>query len=285
MGQKLTGKSALVLGGAGRIGQAAVQCFVDEGAQVVVADIDDSHKEILSSKFGQEVLFRHCDVTQEEQVALSVNQTVDAFGQLDILVNCAGIADGGSILDSTKEDFDKVLNSTIYGTFYSIKHAAKSMMINQGGSIISSGRLVSPDDGHAYTCSKAATSMLCSSSATELGYHNIRVNMIEPGWATIPPFNQAEKNKREPEPSEQSATMPTPSSLLGRPVDPLEVAQAILWLASEDSSFVTGQTLHVDGGQGGYQRSLRFLNQLTNVDTSDAQLIRNTLLSSIAKLE
>jgi 3-oxoacyl-[acyl-carrier protein] reductase len=236
----------LVTGSGQGIGQAIALRFSKEGARVVVADVNmegvsDTIKKIKS--MGGDCLGLMTDVTINEQVEDMVNQTVHHYGTLDILVNNAGIVRPGSIEDLSEEDWDAVVNVNLKGTFLCSKHAAKVMIQNRKGGIINIASII----GHepfpaigAYAPTKAAVIMLTKQCAMAWGKYNIRVNSISPGfiWTSIGPAMQ-DPSIRE----SRSALIP-----LGRLGSVEDVAAAAAMLSSDDSSYITGAELEVDGG-------------------------------------
>ncbi len=249
---RLEGKVAVITGGASGIGEASVRLFVEEGAEVVVADVQDERGRRIAEETGAEYV--HADVTREEDVESAVSHAVDAYGRLDCMFNNAGIAGAvGPIESVTVEAFDRTVAVILRGVFLGVKHAAPVMRGQGGGSIINTASVAAIRTGygnHVYSAAKAGVVQFTKSVAMELGEDNVRVNCILPGFIPTPmiaiargvPVEEAEaklgvitESFREAQP-------------LRRPGRPDDVAKAALWLASDDSSFVNGHALAVDGG-------------------------------------
>lgn len=248
MGQ-LDGKVALITGGASGIGEAATRLFADEGARVVIADVQDERGEALAREVGA-AIFQHTDVSREADVRAAVARAVDAYGRLDCIYNNAGFLGAvGPIEDIPLEEYDLTMNVLLRGVFLGMKHAAPVMKAQRSGSIISTSSLaglVAGDGPHIYATAKAAIIQLTKSVALELAEHNVRVNCICPGGiltplvlAGVPDSPQVEAGARKA----LAAAQPIP-----RAGEPDDIAQAALWLASDESTFVTGHALAVDGG-------------------------------------
>ncbi len=252
---RLEGKVAVITGGASGIGEASVRLFVDEGAEVVVADVQDERGESLASELGAEYV--HADVSREEDVKAAVSHAVNVYGRLDCMFNNAGIAGAvGPIESVSVEAFDRTVAVLLRGVFLGIKHAAPVMRGQGGGSIVNTASVAAIRTGygnHVYSAAKAGVVQLTRSVAMELGEDNVRVNCILPGFMPTPmialargvPIGEADamlgiiaESFKEAQP-------------LRRPGSPDDVAKAALWLASDDSGFVNGHALVVDGGVSG----------------------------------
>jgi NAD(P)-dependent dehydrogenase (short-subunit alcohol dehydrogenase family) len=247
---KLTGRSAMVSGGASGIGKAIAQLFLEEGARVVVTDInggglDAAVKEL--SGYGP-VAGMTGDVRSMEDAGLMVAETVDRFGSIDVLVCNAGITSVMPIEQLTEDEWDAVLTTNVKGMFTLIKHAVPHMKAQGGGNIVTLGSemgIVAVPESPAYNASKGAVIMFTKSIALDLIRHNIRVNALCPG-VTATPLLQAEiDNSLDPEKTaaEQASWAP-----IMRVADPREIAQGALFLASDASSFAVGSCLVLDGG-------------------------------------
>ncbi|XP_059664292.1 short-chain dehydrogenase reductase 3b-like isoform X3 [Cornus florida] len=250
IGKRLVGKVALVTGAASGIGEEAVRLFAENGAFVVVADVQDElGHQVVASIGSEKVSYRHCDVRDEEQVEETVSYTLEKYGSLDILFSNAGIIGPLSgILDFDIEGFDNTMATNVRGVAATIKHAARAMVAKKiRGSIIcttSVAALLGGAGPHAYTISKHALVGLVRSACCELGAHGIRVNSISPfGIAT--PLSCKAYNL---EPSEVEANSCALSNLKGITLKARHIAEAALFLASDDSAYISGHNLAVDGG-------------------------------------
>jgi len=243
---KLDGKVAIVTGGASGIGRRVVEVFVAEGARVIVGDLDSDGLGTLIGELGHNsVDGAQVDVRDEAAVERMVAQAVRRFGRMDIAVNNAGVGGFSPIQDYPQADWDRVLGITLTGTFLCIKHEAKRLIEqDQGGSIINIASLnaIQATEGFAAYCSaKAGVAMLTKVAALELGRRKIRVNAIGPGLIHTP----ATKGMTGITGVEDAFISEAP---MGRAGEPQDVAQLALYLASDDSSLMTGQTLYIDGG-------------------------------------
>jgi NAD(P)-dependent dehydrogenase (short-subunit alcohol dehydrogenase family) len=247
---KLTGRSALISGGASGIGKAIAQLFLEEGARVVISDInaellDAATKEL--APFG-EVASVAGDVRSMRDAGAMVQTAVTRFGGLDILVCNAGITSVMPIQELGEEEWDAVLTTNVKGMFTLVKHAVPEMIKQGGGNIVTLGSemgIVAVPESPAYNASKGAVIMFTKSIAIDLIRHNIRVNSLCPG-VTRTPLLQAEiDNSLDPErtAAEQAAWAP-----IMRVADPREIAKGALFLAGDDSSFAVGSSLVLDGG-------------------------------------
>jgi NAD(P)-dependent dehydrogenase (short-subunit alcohol dehydrogenase family) len=248
--KRLAGKTAIVTGGASGIGAASVRLFVEEGARVLVADMQRERGEKLAAEIGPAVAFRAVDVTREDDVRGAVEEAVARWGRLDCLFNNAGFGGAlGSIETTTVEEFDLTFDVLLKGVFLGIKHAAPVMRRQGGGSIISTASVAGLKTGespHLYSVAKAAVIHLTRSVALELGEHGIRVNCICPGIVATP--LAAGRTDVTPQGLAKLADALKHAQALGRIGTPEDVARAALWLASDESSWVTGTAQVVDGG-------------------------------------
>src|SRR5437667_51677 len=251
---RLKGKVALITGGASGIGEATVRLFVEEGAAVMLADLDDERGRRLAGELGSRAGYVHTDVSREADVKAAVDETCKRFGQLDCIFNNAGYAGvGGKIEDVSAEGFDETIGVLLRGVFLGMKHAAPVMKRQGTGSIISTASVAGLRTGlgpHVYSAAKAAVIHLTRSVAMELGESGVRVNCICPGGIATPIFGKAFGLS----PDRADATIPLMKGILEtlqpirRPGLPEDIAHAALWLASDESSFVNGEALVVDGG-------------------------------------
>lgn len=255
--QRLAGKVALITGGASGIGEATVRLFVAEGAAVVVADIQDGPGRALATDLGDRGVYVHADVGREADVAAAVREAVARFGRLDCLFNNAGAAGvRGGIEEVSADGFDQTIALLLRGVFLGMKHAAPIMKRQGAGSIISTASVAGLRTGfgpHVYSAAKAAVIHLTRSVAMELGEHGVRVNCICPGAIATPIFGKSFGLSAE----QAEGTIPLMKGVLEtiQPIPrtglPDDIARAALWLASDESSFVNGDALVVDGGLSG----------------------------------
>ena len=261
MGQ-LDGKTALITGGASGIGEATVRLFAAEGARVMIADVQDERGGRLAGELGAAASFRHADVSREADVREAVADAVARLGRLDCIFNNAGYAGvGGGIEDTPVEAFDETMAVLLRGVFLGMKHAAPVMKRQGSGSIISTASVAGLRTGygpHVYSTAKAAVIHLTRSVAMELGESGVRVNCICPGGIATPIFGKA--FGMDVEAADQAVAFMKAALTQFQPIRrsglPDDIAQAALWLASDDSTFVNGHALVVDGGlTGGRQWS------------------------------
>jgi NAD(P)-dependent dehydrogenase (short-subunit alcohol dehydrogenase family) len=262
---------AVITGGASGIGKAIAELFIKEGARVVIGDIQDEKAQELSEALGKHASFVHADVTLEEDVKSMIDHAVDLHGHLDCLVNNAGM---GGVLGEVEtipvEGFDRTIAILLRGVFLGMKHAAPIMKQQESGNIINIASIAGMrgiSQNHPYSAAKAAVMQLTRTVAMELAVHNIRVNSICPGSIVTAIFGKA---KDLPD-SKIAETYENLSSLFERvqPIQrtgtPEDIAKAALWLASDDSSFVTGHSLVVDGGASAgqtWRMQMRFLSRI-----------------------
>ena len=247
---RLEGKVAIISGGAHGMGAVESRLFAREGARVVIADIrDDDGRQVEAeiNEAGGESVYIHTDVTSEDAWANVVAQTVSRFGQLDILVNNAGISSRAVPDDDSLEAWSRIMDINSTGVFLGAKHAIGQMRQNGGGSIVnisSIAGLVGMLSGHpAYNASKGSVRIFTKAMAVRCGAENIRVNSVHPGY--MPPMmgNISTEAVRDGRRSMIEDQVP-----LGREGRQEEVANAVLFLASDDASYITGAELVVDGG-------------------------------------
>jgi NAD(P)-dependent dehydrogenase (short-subunit alcohol dehydrogenase family) len=227
-----------------------VRLFVAEGARVLIADTQEERGKQLAESLGESTAFQKTDVTLEEDVRAVVDAAKDRWGRLDCMYNNAGFGGALGPIESTSvEDFDITFDVLVKGVFLGIKHAARVMKEQGSGSIISTASVAGLQTGyapHLYSVAKAAVIHLTRSVALELGESGIRVNCICPGIIATP--LAAGRSDATDEQLGKLRRALGRSQVLGRIGDPDDIARAALWLASDESSFVTGHAQVVDGG-------------------------------------
>ena len=248
---KLSGKCALVTGGAKGIGESIVRLFVQEGASVLISDLCEEEGLALERELtaaGGHVVFCKTDVTSPQQVARSVQTAVEQLGGLDILVNNAGIVERDTLLEDMPEEvWYNVLNVNLNGAFLNCKYALPHLKKSRGCvvSMSSTSGLVATKNDPAYCASKTGIVGLTRAIAADYAQFGVRANAVSPTICQTPLF-QAYISSFSPE--EQAEKMKRLGGPGGRPCTTQEVAQAVLFLASPQASYVSGITLPVDGG-------------------------------------
>ena len=245
---RLENKVAFISGGARGMGAAEARIFAQEGAKVVIGDVlDDEGRqtEAAINEVGGECLFVRLDVTSEESWADAVAATIARFGKLNILVNNAGVVARGILEDTTVEEWDRVMDINAKGVFLGTKAAIPELRKVGGGSIVNissiSGMVGQTDIQPVYNASKGAVRIFTKSAAVQYASEGIRVNSVHPGPIDTP---MAGDRLTDPE-LQREAEATTP---MGRTALPEEVAWGVLFLASDESSFMTGSELVIDGG-------------------------------------
>ena len=251
MAGRLEGKVALVTGGASGIGEATIRLFAAEGARVVVADIQDERGEAIAQELADVAIYRHMNVTDETQVAAAIDAAVQEFGRIDCVYANAGIVGAlGSIAELPSDEWDFTMAVNLRGVFLCMKHAARVMKPQKSGTILSTASVAAIQGGmgpHAYATAKSALLGLTRNVAAELVSSGIRVNCIAASniaTEMIAGMVFADPSKV----SEIEQGLAGESPLPGRAGLPEDIARAALFLASEDSGFITGHTLVVDAG-------------------------------------
>jgi len=248
---RLQGKVAVITGGASGIGAASVSRFIQEGARVVIGDIQRGPGEAFAAQFGDKAAFAVCDVTKEEQVAALVDLAVSHFGQLDIMFNNAGIVGAVGPIDTTPgPEWNLTIDILLNGVFYGMKHAARVMKPRGTGSIISMASTAGLMGGlgpHAYAAAKHAVVGLTKNVGAELCRFGIRVNSIAAA-SMATPMVAAVLTGDPGNIEEAKRILAGASPIRDRPGLAEDVANAALWLASDESGYTNGHTLTTDAG-------------------------------------
>ncbi|HSO59386.1 MAG TPA: glucose 1-dehydrogenase [Paenisporosarcina sp.] len=239
---RLQDKVAIVTGGASGIGEFTVREMLKQGAKVVIADFNDAGGQQLAEELGENVTFIHVDVSNEEQVEAMVKHSVDTFGKVDILFSNAGIGSVGSTHELTLEEWNKTISVNLSGVFLCAKYALKEMVKQGSGSIVNCASIL----GHvgqaataSYAAAKGGVVNMTRALALEYASQGIRVNAVCPGYIKTPLLDQLDDEMM------QHLVSLHP---LGRLGESHEVANAVVFLASDEASFITGANLLVDGG-------------------------------------
>lgn len=237
---KLDKKVAIVTGGAAGMGETHVRLFVEEGAKVVLTDIDEEKGQALADELGENTLFIKQDVTDEEGWKTVVAKTEETFGPINILVNNAGVSTALSV-ESSLDDYMKIVNINQVSIFLSMKYVVPSMKKEDKGSIINISSINGLTAGAlGYTDTKFAVRGMTKAAAVELAPHGIRVNSVHPGVINTP---MVQNSPHLDQIEAMAQTIP-----LKRMAEPDEISQMVLFLASEDSSYSTGSEFIADGG-------------------------------------
>jgi NAD(P)-dependent dehydrogenase (short-subunit alcohol dehydrogenase family) len=268
---RLDGKVAIITGAASGIGRATAIRFAGEGAAIVIADLNAEGGEATvrdCKENGARAVFQKTDVSAEDQIKAMVARAVKEFGRLDITYNNAGIGGAvGPLEEITVEDWDRSQNVLLRGVFLGIKHSVPEMRKVGGGSIISTASVagIRGFNGlHAYCAAKAGVVNLTRSAALEFAKDKIRVNCICPGGINTPILHRNQPGMKEA--MEQWMAHGQPIQRAGHPED---IANMVLFLASDDSEWVTGQPMVVDGG---LTIGSQFLDQSGGVPTGQTAI-------------
>ncbi len=251
---RLDGKVAVITGGASGMGAETVRRFVREGARVLIADVLEDKAKVLVEELGEPVLFARTDVTDEDQVREAIETAAGNWGRLDCIFNNAGLAGVDAILEEIPmEGYEQTMDVLLKGVLLGMKHASPVMKRQRSGSIINTASVAGLRTGFGplvYSAAKAAVIHLSRCAAMELGEWSVRVNCICPGGIATPIFGKGLGLSVQ----QADETIETVTEVLARfqpiprPGQPADIASAALWLASDESSFVNGHALVVDGG-------------------------------------
>lgn len=257
MANEMTGKVAVITGGARGLGAAMAELFVSEGASVVIADLRDEEGEALAARLGEAARFKVCDVSSRDNMAALVDFAVSTFGGLHAMINSAGLTDStfGPLLEADFDTFERIMAVNVKGTMLGTQLAARHMAGHGGGAVINISSIsgVRPGFGFfSYRASKAAVINFSQTAASELGAHLVRVNCICPGniptemgtYAHTPGMSEA-KAARIGEAIRAARMDWQPLKRQGSPKD---IAEAVLFLASDRAAQISGQVISVDGG-------------------------------------
>lgn len=260
MGDRLAGKVALVTGGSGGIGAAAARLFWQEGAAVAIVDLDQEAVDATGREISPDsdrIAALAADVARETEAARAVRETVDRFGRLDVLANVAAIRVYGPVTEATAASWQDIIAVNLLGTAWCCKYAVPAMIRGGGGSVInvsSSNASVGRGGMAQYDATKSALLALTRAMACDHAADGIRVNALSPG-PTLTPFHIRRRMTATGETFAQAeaAVRATgaPNTLLGRQAEPIEIARPMLFLAGDESSYITGIDLPVDGGLTG----------------------------------
>jgi meso-butanediol dehydrogenase/(S,S)-butanediol dehydrogenase/diacetyl reductase len=245
---KLEGKIAVITGGGSGIGAAAARLFAVEGARVVIADIDEDAGQHVAGEIGIAAAYCKTDVRNPNQVEAMVNFACERFGHIDVLFNNAFYTTVGAVGEMSIDGWLKTISVTLSGVFYGMRFALPKMLAQGGGAIVNTASISGLSGDFrmgAYNAAKAGVVNLTRTAAIEYARKNIRVNAVCPGMIATPPVMKLLSGSRNPERTRVNATNAHPIGRLGQPE---EIAKVVLFLASDDASFMTGSIVVADGG-------------------------------------
>jgi NAD(P)-dependent dehydrogenase (short-subunit alcohol dehydrogenase family) len=241
-------KVALVTGGAAGIGRATALAFGRAHARVLVSDIDETRGEAVAAEIragGSEAVFQRADATSDTEVAALIRRAVDAWGRIDCAHNNVGFSWGGNILDTSIEDWDRTLDISLKAPFLCMRHELPIMIAQGSGTIVNTASMAgvrySAEANGAYSAAKAGVIHLTRYAAMTHAKDGIRINAVSPGLVRT---EAVAKFMSE----EQQRAYAGQAQAIGRPVEPEEIAEAVLWLCSDAAAMVTGENIHVAGG-------------------------------------
>ncbi|HJU29267.1 MAG TPA: SDR family NAD(P)-dependent oxidoreductase [Candidatus Binataceae bacterium] len=245
---KLENKIAVITGGGSGIGAATARLFAAEGARVVIADIDETGGNRVAGEIGSGAAFCHTDVRNPNQVEALINFACDRFGRIDVLFNNAFYTTVGAVGEMSVDGWLRTISVTLSGVFYGMRFALPRMVERGGGAIVNTASisgLAGDFRMGAYNAAKAGVVNLTRTAAIEYARKNIRVNAVCPGMIETPPVMRLLSEARNPDRTRANAIEAHPIGRLGRPE---EIAKVVLFLASDDASFMTGSIVVADGG-------------------------------------
>jgi NAD(P)-dependent dehydrogenase (short-subunit alcohol dehydrogenase family) len=246
--ERLSGKRSIVTGAGSGIGRAIALRFAAEGARVVISDVDEEAATRVAAEAGGETLVRKTDVTSTSEVETLVQTSVEEWGGLDVMVNNAGIGVAGTTTVTTEEDYERVMDVCLRGTFLGMKHAIPAIRDSEGGSVInmsSVAALVGIADRAVYSAAKGAILAITRAAAIDHVEEGVRVNCIAPGTVDTPWIGRITAGYDDPEEARRNMQARQPH---GRLVAPEEIAAMAAYLASDESASVIGACMVVDGG-------------------------------------
>ena len=253
--KRLQDKVAIITGGASGIGAGTSRLFAENGARVVIADVQDELGQALAEELGEAAIYQHVDVSSEADVSAAVDLSVETFGKLDCIFNNAGFGGVSGEVQEIElgEEYNATIGVMFTGVLLGMKHAARVMKPQRSGSIISTASVAAVQGGfgpHVYSGIKAGVIGMTRSVALELSEFNIRANAICPGGIATPIF--APMLADEPGGNEDTPELMRPRLAMLHPIrrsgEPEDIGNMAMFLASDDSTFITGQHLMVDGG-------------------------------------
>ena len=258
MSHRLADKITIITGATSGIGEATARRFIEEGATVVLAGRSQDKGEALAEELGERALFKRTDIMSEDDITALVDFTVERFGRLDCLFNNAGAGDRTTVDSFDEQEFARIMRLLVGAPAFGVKHAARVMKENGGGSIINNASIAGHrlnQGGYLYSGAKAAVAHMTRLAGVELGPFNIRVNAISPGAVATPIFwggseraqnLSDEENQRKMEKLQSNLAKATPLPRAGLADD---IAYAAVFLASDEGSFINSHDLVVDGGR------------------------------------